>query len=257
MTSTRTIGQLAAAVVVISAAAASLTFASAPAAQAVGSGRVVASPCLNLRSGPGAIFPVVACVPTNVTIAIDCTASGPSVTGPYGATTLWNHTSYAGKSGFVSDAWVYTGSWNPVAPGCSSQPQAPAPAPAPASSRADRAVAWANSMIGSQAYPSLCERFVENAFGTSQRYISALAAFNSLRSAGKMRYTSTGIPKGALVFSRNPRDGGYGHVQLSRGDGTFVMGGSLGRATVAVSTSPGAGGTFIGWAYAPDAWPGR
>ncbi|MEI2779625.1 MAG: hypothetical protein V9G19_27440 [Tetrasphaera sp.] len=213
---------------------------------AAGSGKIIASPCLNLRTGPSSGYGVLACIPVNTYISIDCTITGAAVSGPYGTTTLWDHTSYAGKSGYVSDAWVYTGTANPVAPTCGT------------SSREDRAVAWANSMVGSQSYAFLCERFAENAYGTSGRYGSAISAFYALQNAGMMHYNSTGIPKGALVFSRSSADQGYGHVEVSRGDGSFVSGG-MGNPTVQVTYTPvpGRGGSFLGWSYAPSNWPGR
>ena len=84
-----------------------------------GAGRILISPCLNLRAGPNGSTALVGCIPVNTTIDIDCTAAGNAVTGPYGTETLWDHTTYAGKSGYVADAWVYTGTNGPVAPSCS------------------------------------------------------------------------------------------------------------------------------------------
>ena len=213
---------------------------------AAGTGKVLASPCLNPRTGPSSAYGIIGCVPVNTSISIDCTVTGAAVSGPYGTTTLWDHTAYAGKSGYVSDAWVYTGTANPVAPTCAT------------GTREDRAVAWANSMVGSQSYNFLCELFAENAYGTSGRYYAAINAFSSLQAAGMMHYTSTGIPKGALVFSKSAADQGYGHVEISRGDGSFVSGG-MGNPTVQVTYTPvpGRGGSFLGWSYAPSSWPGR
>lgn len=58
----------------------------------------------------------------NVTITIACYLTGDSVTGPYGAETVWDLVS--GGSGaqtgtFVPDADLYTGSNSPVVPRCS------------------------------------------------------------------------------------------------------------------------------------------
>jgi uncharacterized protein YraI len=89
-----------------------------------GAGRILISPCLNLRAGPNGSTSLVGCIPVNTTINIDCTASGNAVTGPYGTETLWDHTTYNGTAGYVADAWVYTGTNGPVAPSCS----APKPA---------------------------------------------------------------------------------------------------------------------------------
>jgi uncharacterized protein YraI len=96
-----------------------------------GAGRIMISPCLNLRSGPNGNTTLIGCVPKDTIIAIDCTAAGDSVTGPYGATTLWDHTTYQNTAGYVSDAWVYTGHAAAVAGACGAT-AAPAPAPAPA-----------------------------------------------------------------------------------------------------------------------------
>jgi surface antigen len=103
-------------------------------ASATPAGRVLASPCLNFRSAASGTSTLVNCIPVNVTIAIDCTANGTAVTGPYGTTTLWDHTVYNGQAGYVSDAWVYTGSANAVAGTCAAPPP-PAPTPAPTSGR--------------------------------------------------------------------------------------------------------------------------
>jgi len=84
----------------------------------VGSGRILISPCLNLRAGPGGSTNLIGCIPVNTTIGIDCTAIGNNVTGPYGTENIWDHTTYKGTSGYVADAWVYTGKNAPVAPAC-------------------------------------------------------------------------------------------------------------------------------------------
>ncbi len=83
-----------------------------------GNGRVNMSPCLNMHTSPGTSSTVVQCVPDNVVVQINCTAHGTSVTGPFGATTIWDHTTYAGKSGYLSDAYVYTGVSGAVAKAC-------------------------------------------------------------------------------------------------------------------------------------------
>jgi len=91
---------------------------SGPAPVPAGSGRILISPCLNLRAGPNGTTTLVGCIPQNAIVSIDCTAQGNSVTGPYGATTLWDHTTYQGVSGYVSDAYVYTGKSGAIAGSC-------------------------------------------------------------------------------------------------------------------------------------------
>lgn len=179
-------------------------------------------------------------------LTLDCYSYGQAVSGwGGGPSSLWYRTS----TGWVADIDMATGSDGPITGACGTS------APS-TSTRESRAVSWALSMVGSQAYRNLCERFVENAFGTSGRYPSALSAFNAIRASGAMRYTRTNIPAGMLVFSDGPLDGPYGHVMLSVGGGRFVSGGANGPS-VKTFTTPNPGSTFLGWAPAPSSWGGR
>lgn len=81
-------------------------------------GHVIASPCLYLRLGMSGGTPSIGCIPDGTTITVDCVLKGQSVTGPYGTENTWDHTSYNGQIGYVSDSWIYTGSNNPIAGGC-------------------------------------------------------------------------------------------------------------------------------------------
>lgn len=73
----------------------------------VGSGTVSTSAStLNVRSGPGASYPVVGSVPDGATVAVYCQAVGSTVTGPYGTTSVWNR---IGTNRYVSDAYLLTG----------------------------------------------------------------------------------------------------------------------------------------------------
>ena len=77
---------------------------------------------LNKRSGPGTSYPVVGSVPDGTTITIVCQASGTTETGDWGATDLWDRLD---DNTYVSDAFVYTGTNDMVAPACNgSQPPA-------------------------------------------------------------------------------------------------------------------------------------
>ncbi len=87
----------------------------------------------------------------------------------------------------------------------------------------------AESMVGTDAFgPYGCEDFVDAAFGltteTGIGHDMALSFYQSLAAQG-LDHHETPIPRGALVFSV----GQYGnHVDISRGDGTFVSGGVQG-----------------------------
>ena len=77
---------------------------------------------LNKRSGPGTSYPVVGSVPDGATVTIVCQATGTTETGDWGATDLWDRLD---DNTYVSDAFVYTGTNDMVAPACNgSQPPA-------------------------------------------------------------------------------------------------------------------------------------
>ncbi|WP_298440695.1 hypothetical protein [Gordonia sp. (in: high G+C Gram-positive bacteria)] len=232
------------------AAAGAATVAGAGAADAATGTVHTGGITLNVRSAPNTTAPIVARLNDKTRVTIDCTTTGPAVKGDYGTSTIWDH--IAG-SGYVADAWIYTGTNNAVAPRCGGQP---APAPAPSGNREAKAVSWALSQVGSNSYNFACERFVENAYGTSGRSGSAIATFNNLRSRGMIHTSSSGIPKGALVFSSNPTyDQGYGHVMIAVGDGTYVSGGAVNGPTVQRYNRLLS--TYLGWSYAPPEWGSR
>lgn len=69
---------------------------------------------LTVRSGPGTSYAAVGSVPDGATVTISCQRRGQTITGTYGTTDLWD---YIGN-GYVSDAYVYTGSDGQIAPTC-------------------------------------------------------------------------------------------------------------------------------------------
>ncbi len=86
-------------------------------ANASGTGRIAASPCLNFRSSPGGAL--IGCVPLNTSIVVQCVANGPAVTGPWGTESIWDKYTWNGMTGYSADAWIMTGSNTAVAPPCS------------------------------------------------------------------------------------------------------------------------------------------
>lgn len=69
---------------------------------------------VNVRSGAGTNFKIVGKVDDGDNVRISCQQRGTTVTGPFGKTNLWDKIG----SGYVSDAYVYTGSDGRVAPDC-------------------------------------------------------------------------------------------------------------------------------------------
>ena len=100
-------------------------------------GCVNASAGLKFRShsGGGNVTwndPPIMTAPFGTRVWIDCYFTGPSVTGPYGTTDIWDDIagyiepgqsivtvfSNPGTYAVASDAWIYTGTNNPVVPHC-------------------------------------------------------------------------------------------------------------------------------------------
>jgi uncharacterized protein YgiM (DUF1202 family) len=81
-------------------------------------GRIIQKPCLDLNETAFVHGTKLACIPYNTTISIACADAGDQVRGPYGVTRIWDKTTYNSKTGYVADAWVYTGTNNSVAPSC-------------------------------------------------------------------------------------------------------------------------------------------
>lgn len=77
---------------------------------------------LTMRSGPGTGYPPVGSLPEGTTVTILCQARGTTETGPYGPTDLWDKLD---NHNYVSDAWVYTGTNDMVAPLCPDIPPHP------------------------------------------------------------------------------------------------------------------------------------
>lgn len=69
---------------------------------------------VNVRAGAGTSFAVVGTVDDGESVRIVCQRRGSTVSGPYGRTDLWDKIG----TGYVSDAYVYTGSDGRVAPDC-------------------------------------------------------------------------------------------------------------------------------------------
>lgn len=87
-----------------------------------GNGVAMQPGCLPIHTAASNASVALGCVPQATTVSIDCTAHGDTNSGPYGATALWDHTNYNGASGYVTDAYIYTGTDNAVAGDCLALP---------------------------------------------------------------------------------------------------------------------------------------
>ncbi len=73
-----------------------------------------AGAALTIRSGPGTTFKKVGSVANNSTVTIKCQKKGQAVSGTFGTSKLWDNIG----TGYVSDAYIFTGSDGQVAPTC-------------------------------------------------------------------------------------------------------------------------------------------
>ncbi|MFC9692080.1 CHAP domain-containing protein [Kribbella sp. NPDC056951] len=123
----------------------------------------------------------------------------------------------------------------------------PAPAPIASTSfgpqsRADDAIAWFRARNGSTSYQGYCEKAVENAYGRTGIYASAIANWNDAVRRGAAHRGDLNPPKGALVFWNISS---YGHVGIATGDGNFwatSVNGRIGKASLPYFNS------YLGWA---------
>lgn len=104
-------------VAVATTATALLAAVAAPAAAAPVTGTVrTGGGTLNVRAAASTSATVVRAVADGTAVAIDCQTTGTNVAGELGTTTLWDYVPALG--GYISDAYVDTGSDQQVAPTC-------------------------------------------------------------------------------------------------------------------------------------------
>ena len=70
---------------------------------------------LNVRSGPHTGATVVGSLADRSTVGLSCYVYGDTVSGPYNTTSLWYRVD---GGGYVTDAYILTGSNDPVTPAC-------------------------------------------------------------------------------------------------------------------------------------------
>ena len=123
-------------------------------------------------------------------------------------------------------------------------------------SKGQKAVAWAKSMLGRQDWNNLCERFVEEAYGTRGVYPSAKDAAKQLvthKGSASLRTA----PVGALLyFAADETNDGFGHAAIYLGKGEMISARPDGVTIESVDT-PYNNARYIGWGPAPSKFPGR
>jgi hypothetical protein len=104
-------------------------------------------------------------------------------------------------------------------------PQAAAPLSAGDGTPAG-AVTWMKNHVGSTGWEHYCEKAVENAYGTTGVWPSAIAHWN-----GAPHHSGTKPPAGSFVYWNISS---YGHVGIADGSGGFYsssIGGKIGHAS--------------------------
>lgn len=214
-------------------------------------GRIGRTYTLNVRSAPQVSASIVSVIPRGGSLNLTCYVRGATVQGPWGASNIWDRVDLGGgRVGYAADALVITGSSAPIVPACGSAPSAPAPQPpASSGSREARALAWAQSQVGSRGWGSWCQKFVGTAYPGSRSFGSAIEAYRWQAANGRI-HRDQNPPAGAIVYYSSPRwDAGYGHVAIATGDGHVITTLEAGQpvSVKALTWPPG----FLGWAYAP------
>jgi uncharacterized protein YraI len=190
---------------------------------ATGTVNTAGSP-LTVRAAPGTGYDAWSSVADGAKITILCQTPGSSVTGTYGTSTIWDMIS---NGGFVSDAYVYTGSDGYVEHQCVYSANPPRANPRGINS----AISWEFARLGSTAYENQCMHFQAEAYGWSYSgFPTAEYGGDWMVNHGYM-HTSGIPPRGALVWYHNTA--GTGHVVVSLGEGKIIGTSVNGRVGVA------------------------
>lgn len=204
---------------------------------------------VNMHSGPHTSDSVTGSAANGSSISIDCQTYGDSVTGKYGTSNIWDHTS----SGYLTDTYVYTGSDGLVAPLCDGTPTNTCSASGLGDPNScAQAVAWAKAHVhtnNNADYYRWCDRinawaYGFNASGSTSAYVHWTQIPSSYKHAG-----DSDVPAGGLAFFSN---GGAGHTMISIGGGKFLSNDIHGNGTYTQTTISEIvntwGHTYLGWA---------
>jgi len=103
------------AIIALTASTAGVLAVASPASAATGKVNTAGAP-LTVRSAPNTGASAIGSIADGTSVTISCQTYGKSISGTYGTTTVWDY--IPAKGGFVSDAYMYTGSDGLVAPVC-------------------------------------------------------------------------------------------------------------------------------------------
>jgi surface antigen len=163
-----------------------------------------------------------------------CQTPGPSLAG----STVWDQITWRGTTGFIPDAYLWTGydAYDPRLARCGTT------TPAPASSQGSRALAWAknhlgqtvpqnaaeyngNQRYGMTAWGGWCETFAYDAWhlGAGYNFPASVNLSSAASHANSVQLNASRTPPaGALVFWSS--NSSYGHVAIATGTAEQVVG---------------------------------
>ena len=228
-------------------AAAIAVVGASPAFAATGTVHTDSGGALTVRSSPSTSAGSVGTIADGTAVTITCQTNGSTVDGKYGTSDIWDKVG----TGYISDAYVYTGSDGRVAPDCDGTTQTCSTAGLGDHRTCSEAVAYAKTRVhtgNDPAYYRWCDRInAQNygftASGSETAYIHWTQIPSSLKHPGDYQ-----VPAGGLAFFSN---GGSGHTMISIGGGEFLSNdingpGSYGKTTIAAIKSTW-GQTYLGW----------
>ena len=127
---------------------------------------------------------------------------------------------------------------------------------AASSTKSKNAIAWAKSMTGRQEWDNLCERFVEEAYGTRGVYPTAKDAAKHLVTHKGTSSLRTAPAGAILYFAPDDTNDGAGHAAIYLGNGEMISARPDGIKTERVDT-PYNTARYLGWGAPPSRYPGR
>jgi uncharacterized protein YraI len=239
------IGKRAAGVVGI--AAAIVLVGATPALAATGTVHTDSGIALTVRATPSTGGSPVGTVADGTAVTISCQINGSTVDGKYGTSDIWDKVG----DGYISDAYVYTGSDGRVAPDCAGSTLTCTTAGTGDSKTCAQAVAYAKTRVHTNdldSYEGWCDRinaqnYGWSASGSETAYIHWTQIPASFKHPG-----DTQVPAGGLAFFKSS---GAGHTMISIGGGKFLSNdingyGSYTETTIAQIKSKW-GQTYLGW----------
>ncbi|WP_103339060.1 hypothetical protein [Amycolatopsis sp. CA-126428] len=228
-------------------AAAIVVVGAGPAFAAAGTVHTDSGAPLTVRSSPSASAGSVGSIADGTAVTISCQTNGSTVDGKYGTSDIWDKVG----DGYVSDAYVYTGSDGRVAPDCAGSTLACSTAGTGDPNTCAEAVAKAKTRIHTNdldAYEGWCDRinaqnYGFSASGSNTAYVHWTQIPSSFKHPGDYQ-----VPAGGLAFFKSS---GAGHTMISIGGGKFLSNdingyGSYTETTIAQIKSKW-GQTYLGW----------